>query len=134
MNIKLSYEEIIDMRSENEEPSCYAVKLRNQTIGFLTLYSDGWNIEVEEENRYKTLKVCKSLSNAKKAAEELLTADIIKVRHRHRLTEREMRNAIINHNFVDKLDVICYLIGYYGYIDNDDLSMIYDLYKNEDID
>lgn len=128
---KIEYYEVADIRDENDEPTCYAVHMNNIRIGYTTLFPDGWHIEQEENGTYKTLKVCKTLKSAKKEAENLLTADMIKIRKCHRLTVKEIREYKTKYNLNTERDLIHLLVGFYGYIDNDDLNTIAEILEDE---
>lgn len=126
--------EVADMRNENDEPTCYAVLLNDIRIGYITLFPDGWHIEQEEETIYRTLLICKTLSSAKRKAQDILTTDMIMIRSCHRLTQKEVRNEAEKFNINNQLDLIHYLVGRYSYVDSDDLAMISKWYTDEDIE
>lgn len=126
--------EVADMRNENDEPTCYAVLLNDIRIGYITLFPDGWHIEQEEETTYRTLSTCKTLSSAKRKAQDILTTDMIMIRKCHRLTKKEVCNEVKEFNIKRQIDLIHYLVGRYGYVDNDDLAMIRELYTDGDIE
>lgn len=126
--------EVADMRNENDEPTCYAVLLNDIRIGYITLFPDGWHIEQEEETIYKTLLICKTLSSAKRKAQDILTTDMIMIRSCHRLTQKEVRNEAEKFNINNQLNLIHYLVGRFGYVDSDDLAMISEWYTNGDIE
>lgn len=127
--------EVADMRNENNEPTCYAVLLNNIRIGYITLFTDGWHIEQEEEEAdYRTLLICKTLSSAKRKAQDILTTDMIMIRNCHRLTRKEIISAVNQYKIKNKIDLVHYLVGYYGYIDTNDLAMIRELSADGELD
>lgn len=126
--------EVADMRNDNDEPTCYAVLFNDIRIGYITLFPDGWHIEQEEETIYRTLLICKTLSSAKRKAQDIFTTDMIMIRSCHRLTQKEVRNEAKKFNINNQLDLIHYLVGRFGYVDSDDLAMISEWYTNGDIE
>ena len=128
------FNEVVDMRNENDEPGCYAVLLNNIRIGYITLFPDGWHIEQEEEADYRTLLVCKTLSSAKRKAQDILAADMIMIRNCHRLTRKEILAVVNKYKIRNQIELVHYLVGYYGYIDTDDLAMIRELSADGELD
>lgn len=128
--IKITFKEILEMVTEDGNPTGYAVILNeNIRLGYITLFPDGWHIEKELENGYETVTICKTFTEAKNKAKLALTTDMIITRTCHRLEYKTLVEEVNKYNLNSMISVTSYLIGRYKYIDYEDWEMIWLLYK-----